>query len=102
YVLVSSHGNPCPKCAMFQGLVYFNGRGGTPNPLGAPHLNDAIAGGLLHPRCRHTFSAYVVEFNEPETTDKLIQDSLQAVKEHSPSKGTENTLKYWKEALEQI
>jgi len=57
YVQVSSHGNPCPFCAPYDGAVLaineYN------NPENRPLLSDAIANGLFHPNCKHMISGYV-------------------------------------------
>ena len=51
YVVVSQHGDPCEKCAPWEGrMLRIDDR----VPGGEPTLDDAISAGLLHPACKHT------------------------------------------------
>lgn len=53
-VTVSSDGHPCPKCFPWQGVVCCIVADGI-----HPTMADAIAAGLMHPNCRHTWIVVV-------------------------------------------
>lgn len=79
-VVVSAHPNPAPVCAPYERKVLsLTGQ----YPSGTHRVNDAIVhvtatlseavdNGLLHPNCRHRFSAYVPGFTDltPPTPDE--------------------------------
>lgn len=53
-VIVSDTGHPCPKCFPWQNRVLCI------RPDGIhPTTGDAIAGGLMHPNCKHLWTIYV-------------------------------------------
>lgn len=51
YVVVSEHGDSCPKCEPWEGHLL---RIDDSVPGDEPTLDDAIAEGLMHPGCKHT------------------------------------------------
>jgi hypothetical protein len=54
-VKVSTHAKSCERCAPWQGKVLsLTGR-----TEGYPTMEQAIAAGFRHPRCRHAFGAYL-------------------------------------------
>ena len=68
-VYVTKHGTACEKCSKWEGRVYIDDvwSGGTEKDGKYPLLSTAIAGNLLHPRCRHGISTYFEGINdEPE------------------------------------
>ncbi len=59
-VVVSFSGNPCPKCAVWEGrLLSISGK-----TKGLPTLAEAIAAGLFHPNCTHNITAVPPEIAE--------------------------------------
>ncbi len=71
-VVVSAHPNPAPVCAPYERKVLsLSGKypagthrvGDAIVPVAAT-LNEAVDNGLLHPNCRHRFSAYVPGFTD--------------------------------------
>lgn len=71
-VVVSSHPNPAPVCAPYERKVLsLTGKfpagthrvGDAIVPVAAT-LDEAVDNGLLHPNCRHRFSAYVPGFTD--------------------------------------
>lgn len=66
-VIVSVSPAPCEKCDPWEGRV-FSLRGLT---QGYPLLDEAIEGGMFHPNCTHSVSAYIVGLTEkPERSPK--------------------------------
>lgn len=53
YVVVSRHGDACPRCKPWEGRVLALAPN---NPQGFPTVDDARADGLLHPSCNHVLS----------------------------------------------
>lgn len=79
-VVVSAHPNPAPVCAPYERKVLsLSGKypagthriGDAIVPVAAT-LDEAVENGLLHPNCRHRFSAYVPGFTDltPPTPDE--------------------------------
>lgn len=79
-VVVSAHPNPAPVCAPYERKVLsLSGKyqagthrvGDAIVPIAAT-LDEAVENGLLHPNCRHRFSAYVPGFTDltPPTPDE--------------------------------
>ncbi|RJX18514.1 MAG: hypothetical protein C4570_06445 [Ammonifex sp.] len=62
-VKISTHVGACPKCVNWQGKVLSL----TGKTAGYPTLDDAKAGGLFHPNCKHAYGLYIdidAEINE--------------------------------------
>jgi len=55
YVTVTDDGHPCPLCLPWQNRVLAI----SPDGLGTPTIADAVAAGLHHPNCRHTWVAVI-------------------------------------------
>ncbi len=67
-VKMSSHGSACPKCLAWQGRVYYDdvySSQMTPGDGKYPLLSDAIAGGALHPNCKHGVDTWIEGINSP-------------------------------------
>jgi hypothetical protein len=56
-VVVSDDGHPCPLCLPWQNVVLCI----VPDGI-HPSIEDAIRAGLMHPNCRHKWSAYIPGF----------------------------------------
>ena len=79
-VVISFHTGTCPKCAPWQGRV-LSLTGQTP---GFPTLDDAKAGGLFHPRCRHAAALFVPDEGEtPEETERRMAVHRNEIAERS-------------------
>lgn len=77
-IAISFHTGTCPKCAPWQGRV-LSLTGQTP---GFPTLDDAKAGGLFHPRCRHAAALFVPDEGEtPEETERKMAAHRKDVEE---------------------
>lgn len=84
-MLLSVSGDPCERCASFEGKL-FSLSGATP---GLPTKDDLLAAGVFHPNCTHSYSAvpdYVIEedFKEDGTPKKPLGEA--GPKEKQPSK----------------
>ena len=54
-VIISSHYNPCEKCAPWEGqIISLTGK-----TKGYPTLEESKETGMWHPNCRHTYSLHV-------------------------------------------
>jgi len=75
-IAISFHTGTCPRCAPWAGKV-LSLDGQTP---GFPTLDDAKAGGLFHPRCRHASALYVPDEGEtPEETERRMSAHRQEI-----------------------
>ena len=75
-VVISFHTGTCPRCAPWAGRV-LSLTGQTP---GYPTLDDAKAGGLFHPRCRHASALYIPDEGEtPEETERRMSAHRQEI-----------------------
>ncbi len=91
-VRVTVSGNPCPDCAVWENRL-LSISGSTP---GLPTVAEAMAAGLCHPNCTHSFVAvgdYVRE--EDFTEDGRPKEGL-----NSPGKEEKNDPETWKKYRE--
>lgn len=65
-VKVSTHRGACEKCAPWQGKILSL----TGKTEGYPTLEEARAGGLFHPRCRHAYSLHIDLDKETEELER--------------------------------
>ena len=71
-VIITHHGNACPRCIPYQGRVFIDDVYQSPpgTEKGYPRLSEAVSGGLFHPNCRDGASTYydgITEIPEPPT-----------------------------------
>lgn len=77
-VITSHYGGSCPLCAPYQGRVFIDDVFNTPSDETLklysgkyPLLSKAVDGGMFHPNCRHSTTAFDPEFLE--YGDELIK-----------------------------
>lgn len=82
-VVVSAHGNTCPKCEPWQGQILIDDIFSHPNKeyiekykVKYKLLSEAIEKGLLHPNCRHALITYF----EGITTLPVVPDGKEAIR----------------------
>ena len=64
-VKMSSHITSCPLCAMYQGRIYSrSGKDKRYPPLSTINDGAVVRYSILHPFCRHRFTAYIEEFDD--------------------------------------
>lgn len=75
-IVISFHTGTCPRCAPWAGKVLSL----TGQTSGYPTLDDAKAGGLFHPRCRHASALYIPDEDEtPEETERRMSAHRQEI-----------------------
>ena len=74
-VKMSSHSTSCPICAMYQGRIYsITGKTKGYPPLSVINNGSFVQYSVLHPNCRHRFTAYIKEFDDNVEENKKLSN----------------------------
>lgn len=101
-VVVSAHGNTCPKCEPWQGRILIDDIFSNPSKeyieqykVKYKLLSEAIEKGLLHPNCRHSLITYF----EGITTLPVVPDGKEAIRVYEAEqkqRALERQIRKWK------
>lgn len=101
-VVVSAHGNTCPKCEPWQGQILIDDIFSHPSKEYIEQykdkyklLSEAIEKGLLHPNCRHSLITYF----EGITTLPKVPDGKEAIRVYEAEqkqRALERQIRKWK------
>lgn len=101
-VVVSAHGNTCPKCEPWQGQILIDDIFSHPSKeyiekykVKYKLLSEAIDKGLLHPNCRHALITYF----EGITTLPVVPDGKEAIRVYEAEqkqRNLERQIRKWK------
>lgn len=101
-VVVSAHGNTCPKCEPWQGQILIDDIFSHPSEeyieqykVKYKLLSEAIEKGLLHPNCRHSLITYF----EGITTLPVVPDGKEAIRVYEAEqkqRALERQIRKWK------
>lgn len=98
-VLITQYGGCSDTCLPWQGRVYFDDvySGGAPtqNTTEFPLLSEAIAGGLFHPRCKHSSNTYYPDITD--VPEQMNAEEVQRVSELTNKQAyNERQIRKWK------
>lgn len=90
-VRISAHSGSCPRCAPYQGRVFSltSTRVGQFRPI-----EEARAGGLFHPNCRHRQVAYL-PFRSPAGRRSAHRPEAEAAQQRQ--RALERGVRYWRQ-----
>lgn len=101
-IVVSAHGNTCPKCEPWQGQILIDDIFSHPSKEYIEQykskyklLSEAIEKGLLHPNCRHSLITYF----EGITTLPKVPDGKEAIRVYEAEqkqRAIERQIRKWK------
>lgn len=101
-IVVSAHGNTCPKCEPWQGQILIDDIFSHPSKEYIEQykskyklLSEAIDKGLLHPNCRHSLITYF----EGITTLPKVPDGKEAIRVYEAEqkqRALERQIRKWK------
>ena len=99
-VKMSSHSTSCPICAMYQGRIYsITGKTKGYPPLSIINNGAVVQYSVLHPNCRHRFTAYIkelddnVEENKKLSNQPFIDNRTEEQKQAYDNRQRQNRLK---------
>ena len=74
-VKMSSHITSCPLCAMYQDRIYSrSGKDKRYPPLSIINNGAVAQYSVLHPRCRHRFTAYIEDFDDNAENNRKLSN----------------------------